>query len=139
MRSILLIGLAVVLGFLGLQTYFVEMPARFPPDLENAIFWQAQQMTRGSDITLIQPDGMADDFQPWGLREIDLGINWHLIKPTELASTDLRGLCPRDCRFFFVAAAYDQVMPRLTQVFGNESALEYPDAGGTIQAYAFAP
>ncbi len=138
-KSIGLIGSVIVLGFLGLYTYYVEMPARFPPDLENAMFWQAQQMPRGSDITLIQPDDLPDDFQPWGLSEFDLGVAFHLLKPGRLDMTNLRGLCSGECRFFFKASARDAALPRLTQVFGNGSLVAYPDAGGVVQAYMFAP
>ena len=138
-KWILLISGVVIMGFFGLRTYFVEMPNRFPPDLENAMFWQAQHLSRGSDITLIQPAGMPDDFVPWGMREFDLGVAFHLIKPADLESVDLRGLCPADCRFFFVADAYQQVMPYLTQSFGNISPVSYVDANGAIQSYAFNP
>jgi len=138
-KSTALAGAVIVLGFFGLRAYFVEMPARFPPDVVNAMVWQVQQMPRGSDITLIQPDNFPDDFQLWGLRELDRGVTFHLLKPEALAATDLHGLCPGECRFFFVAAARDQTLPRLTQVFGNGSLTEYPDADGAIQAYAYAP
>jgi hypothetical protein len=138
-KLILLIGGAVVMGLFGLRAYFVEMPDRFPPDLENAIFWEAQHLPRGSDITLIQPDGMADDFAPWGMREIDLGVAFHLIKPAELDSIKLSSLCPAECRFFFVAGMQPQVMPRLTQAFGDISPVPYVDANGVVQSYAVNP
>ncbi len=138
-KLVLLIGGVVVMGFFGLRTYFVEMPDRFPPDLENAIFWQAQHLPRGSDIMLIQPEGMADDFEPWGMREIDLGVAFHLIKPADLESIDLGSLCPTDCRFFYVASARDRVYPRLVQVFGTLPEMPYPDADGIVQSYAFNP
>ena len=138
-KLILLIGGVGVMGFFGLRTYFVEMPDRFPPDLENVIFWQAQQMPRGSDITLIQPEGMADDFEPWGMREINLGVAFHLIKPADLESIDLHSLCPADCRFFYVASARNQVYPRLAQTFGTALEMPYPDADGVVQSYAVNP
>ncbi len=134
-----LAGTVIVLGFFGLRAYFVEMPARFPPDVANAVLWQVQQMPRGSDITLIASDSFPDDFQPWGLRELGPGVTFHLLKPDALASTDLRDLCPGQCRFFFVATVRGQALPQLAQVFGNGLLTEYPDANGAIQAYAFAP
>ena len=38
----------VLLVVAGLRAYFVEMPQRFPPDLGNALFWEAQGLPRGS-------------------------------------------------------------------------------------------
>jgi 4-amino-4-deoxy-L-arabinose transferase-like glycosyltransferase len=133
------IGLTVVLGYVGLRTYFVDMPARFPPDLDNTIFWYAQQMKPGADVTLIQPVGTPDDYQPWGMREFDLGVNFHLIKPDALPATNWANLCSNGCAFFFPAADYERVLPQLTQAFGAIAPTPYTDAGGTIQFYAFAP
>jgi hypothetical protein len=139
MRSVALAGLTAALGFAGLRMYFGEVPARFPPNLVNVMIWQVQQLPRGSDIMLLQSPDYPDDFQLWGLRELDRGVTFHLLKPEALDSTDLRSLCPSVCRFFFEASARDQMLPRLTQAFGNGSLTEYPDADGNVQSYAFAP
>lgn len=138
-KSIVLIGAVIVLGIFGLRTYFIEMPDHFPPDLENTMFWQAQSMPRGSDITLIQPEGLSDEFVPWGLRELDLGVTFHLVKPAEVATIDLRRLCPNICRFYFVPANYGQVYPELMQAFGNGSLSRYFDARQAVEAYGFEP
>jgi hypothetical protein len=139
MRPVALAGLTAALGFAGLRMYFGEVPARFPPNLVNVMIWQVQQLPRGSDIMLLQSPDYPDDFQLWGLRELDRGVTFHLLKPEALDSTDLRSLCPSVCRFFFEASARDQMLPRLTQAFGNGSLTEYPDADGNVQSYAFAP
>ena len=138
-KPIALAASVMVLGFVGLRAYFVEMPQRYPPDIANAMLWQLQQMPRGSDLTLIQPANSPSNFQMWGLRELDRGVNFHLLKLEAVASTDLRELCHGDCRFFFGASDYDRVMPYLTQTFGAQNAQEYPNMLGAVQAYMFAP
>ncbi|HZY45103.1 MAG TPA: glycosyltransferase family 39 protein [Anaerolineae bacterium] len=138
-KSIILIGAVSVLAFFGLRTYFIEMPAHFPPDLENTMFWQAQSMPRGSDITLIQPEGLPDEFVPWGLRELDLGVNFHLIKPADIATADLKSLCPNVCRFYFLQADFYAASNRLTQIFGQKSKQPYPDVIGPNGFYEFNP
>lgn len=47
------IGLLGVLGAIGLRTYFIEMPERYRPDLENAMFWEAQVLPRNATLMLI--------------------------------------------------------------------------------------
>ncbi len=137
-KSIGLIISVVILALIGLKIYFIDMPLRFPPDLENTMFWQAQSMPRGSDITLIQPEGLPDGFVPWGLRELDLGVTFHLVKPADAATIDLKGLCPNACRFYFVQADYS-VYLRLRNVFGDKVLHKYPDAVGPNGFYEFNP
>jgi 4-amino-4-deoxy-L-arabinose transferase-like glycosyltransferase len=136
-KSYGLFGATLVLALLGLRAYFVEMPQRFPPDLENAIFWQAQQLPRDSDVVLLQPEGVADDFVPWGLREMTTNVRFHLLKKIDWAAADWNSLCPRDCRVAFSAADRDTAYPNLEQAFGQQATIEYPDADGTPQSYIF--
>ncbi len=136
-KSYGLMGVTLVLGVLGLHAYFVEMPQRFPPDLENVIFWQAQQLPANSDVVLLQPDGMADNFQPWGLREVTTDVRFHLLKKADWAAADWSTLCPGTCRVAFRAADRDVAYPYLAQAFGQQSTLEYFDAQGAPQSYIF--
>ena len=46
----------IVLGVIGLRAYFVELPDRYPPDLENAMFWHAQTLPRDATLVLITAD-----------------------------------------------------------------------------------
>lgn len=130
-------ALAGVLAIFGLRAYFVEVPQRFPPDLEQAMFWQAQQQGPETDVTLIASAGVADDFAPWGIREFDLGVTYHQIKLDELEAADWAALCPRECSFFFGAAEIDRVWPVLTQAYGMADAVAYHDASGSTQFYRF--
>jgi hypothetical protein len=136
-KSASLIGMTLLLSLLGLRTYFSEMPQRFPPDLENAIFWQAQQLPPGTDIVLIQPDGLPDNFVPWGMSQFDTGVKFHLLKKDDLPVADWNELCPGTCRVFMAAADRGVALPKLTQVFGDQSSVEYANAGGAPQAYLF--
>ena len=139
LKLIVLIGAVSVLAVLGLRSYFIEMPNHYPPNLENNMFWQAQSMPRGSDITLIQPDGLPDDFKPWGMRELDLGVTFHLIKPADLATTDLKSLCPAACRFYFVQANYTAAYPQLLFLFGDKPLHKFADEIGPNGYYEFDP
>lgn len=132
-------ALAAVLMASGWYTYFIDMPARFPPDLEQAMFWQAQQQGPDSDVTLIRSAEDGADFVPWGLREFDLGVSYHSIGVDELPAADWGALCPRKCAFFYRAAGADRVWPILARAYGNIEPTAYADSGGTIQFYRFEP
>ena len=106
-KSYGLIGVTLLLALLGLRAYFVEMPQHFPPDLDNAVFWEAQSVPRGTDLTLIQPEGLPDNYMPWGLQQFDLGVNYHLVKKADLPTTDWRSLCLNGCRFVYASADRD--------------------------------
>jgi hypothetical protein len=136
-KSYGLIGVTALMALLGLRAYFVEMPQRFPPDLENAIFWQAQQLPRGADIVLIQPDSLPENFLPWGMSQFDTGVDLHLLRKDDLAAADWNTLCPGVCRVFVGAADRNAAQPVLAQVFGNQNPLEYANADGLPQAYLF--
>ncbi|NTU63611.1 MAG: hypothetical protein HGB05_09435 [Chloroflexi bacterium] len=138
-KSYALIGVTMVMVLLGLRAYFVEMPQRFPPDLDNAVFWEAQALRPGADLTLIQPDGVPDNYMPWGVQQFDLGVNYHLIKKVDLPATDWNGLCPSgECRFVYVSADWDGVYPYLAQAFGERTPAELRGADGTVQLYVYA-
>jgi hypothetical protein len=94
-------------------------------------------MPRGADIVLIQPDGMPENFMPWGVSQFDTGVKFHLLKKDNLAVADWNALCPGLCRVFVAAADRDEVRPMLAQVFGNQNPLEYINAEGLPQAYLF--
>jgi hypothetical protein len=132
-----LVGTTLLLSLLGLRAYFGEVPQRFPPDLENAIFWQAQQLPPGADIVLIQPEGLPDNFVPWGMSQFVTGVKFHLLKKDDLPLADWNELCPGTCRVFMAAADRGAALPELTQVFGDQSSVEYANVSGAPQAYLF--
>jgi 4-amino-4-deoxy-L-arabinose transferase-like glycosyltransferase len=137
MKVASLIGVTLLLALAGLHAYFVEMPRQHPPDLENAMFWQAQQLPRGAALVLIQPDDLPDSFRPWGMGEFDTSVQFHLLKKDDLPTANWQELCPGACRVFMTAADRDAVLPWVTQVFGSQGPVEYADAAGAPQAYLF--
>ena len=138
-KSYGLIGVTLVLAVLGLRAYFVEMPQHFPPDLENAVFWEAQSVPPGTDLTLIQSDDLPDNYVPWGLQQFDLGVNYHLVKKADMPATDWRSLCINGCRFVYASADRDGVYPYLAQTFGEREPKEIRGADGSAQLYVYAP
>ncbi len=138
-KSYGLIGVTLLLALVGLRAYFVEMPQRFPPDLDNAVFWEAQSVPRGTDLTLIQPEGVPDNYMPWGVQQFDLGVNYHLVKKADLPTTDWRNLCLNGCRFVYAGADREAVYPYLAQTFGEREPKEIRSADGSVQLYVYAP
>ncbi len=138
-KSYSLIGATLVMALLGLHQYFVDMPHLNPPDLGNAVFWEAQAMNPGTDLTLIQPEGVPDNYMPWGLQQFDLGVNYHLIKKADVPATNWNGLCPTgECRFVYVGADRDGVYPYLARAFGERVPTEISGADGSVQLYVYA-
>ena len=135
-----LIGVTVVLAVLGLRQYFIEVPRQYPPDLDNAVFWEAQSLRPGADIALIQPDGVPDNYMPWGLQQqFDPEVNYHLIKKADLPATDWNSLCPTsECRFVYASADRDSVYPYLAQAFGERTPAEIRATDGAVQLYVYA-
>ncbi|HSD85415.1 MAG TPA: glycosyltransferase family 39 protein, partial [Anaerolineae bacterium] len=137
-KSAGLIVATALLALLGLRAYFVEMPQRFPPDLDNAVFWEAQALGPKADITLIQPADVPDNYAPWGVQQFDLSEHYHLIKKADLPATDWNGLCPSgECRFVYVSADRDSVYPYLAQAYGERTPAEIRGADGAVQAYVY--
>jgi hypothetical protein len=134
-----LVASVAACAFVGWRAYFVEMPLRYPPTLENVMFWQMQQLPRGTGFVLIKPDDVAEDFAPWKVLRIDTGQIFHLVKPADLAATNWQSMCPQVCRIFFTAAVHDQVETQLEQALGKGTVIAYSDAQGVPQAYSFEP
>jgi 4-amino-4-deoxy-L-arabinose transferase-like glycosyltransferase len=131
-------GALVLLAFSGWRTYFVEVPQRFPPDVDNVVFWEAQNLPRGADIVLLRPDNYAADYVPWGLQQFDLGVNYHLAEKANLPQADWSGWCPTGvCRFVYTAVDRDWVEPYLSQVFGPAAPREIRSADGLPQVYVY--
>lgn len=133
------IGLLIVLGAIGLRTYFVEMPDRYPPDLENAMFWHAQSLPRNATLVLITADELPADYRPWGVREFDLPVAFMRLRPDQLASDAWRVACANQCAVFFKASEQDAITPGLAQAFGTGTLVEYLDPGGAVSFYRLAP
>jgi 4-amino-4-deoxy-L-arabinose transferase-like glycosyltransferase len=138
-KTFALLGVTLLLAAFGLRQYYFEMPRQFPPDLDNATFWEAQALKPGADLTLIQPEGVPDNYMPWGLQQFDLGVNYHLIKKADVPATDWSSLCPTgECRFVYAGADRDSVYPYLAQAFGEHAPAEVRGVDGAVQLYVYA-
>lgn len=134
------IGLVIVLGAIGLRAYFVDMPDRYPPDLENAMFWQAQSLPRNATLMLITADDLPPDYRPWGVREFDLPVAFMRLRPDQLASDAWpKVACVNQCAVFFKANEREAITPGLRQAFGNGTLVEYEDSDGNVSFYRFVP
>ncbi|MBI5564645.1 MAG: glycosyltransferase family 39 protein, partial [Chloroflexi bacterium] len=123
------IGLLGVLGVIGLRTYFVEMPERYQPDLENAMMWTAQAMPRNATLMLITADELPADYRPWGMREFDLPVAFMRLRPDELSSNAWRVACANQCEIFVQAAEHAAASSGLQQAFGAGTLVQYPPSG----------
>jgi hypothetical protein len=123
------IGLLIVLGVIGLRTYFVEMPDRYPPDLENAMFWRAQSLPRNATLMLITAADLPSDYRPWGVREFDLPVAFMRLRPDELSSNAWRVACANKCEIFVQAAEHAAASSGLQQAFGAGTLVQYPPSG----------
>lgn len=130
------LGLLGVLGVIGLRTYFVEMPDRYPPDLENAMFWQAQALPRNATLMLITSNELPADYRPWGVREFDLPVAFLRLQPNELNTNAWRVACANGCEIFVQATDRDVILPGLQQAFGAGTPVQYPP-NGEPQFYRF--
>jgi hypothetical protein len=138
-KSYGLIGVTLVLALLGLRQYYLDMPQHFLPDLDNAVFWEAQALKPGADLTLIQPDEVPDNYMPWGLQQFDLGVNYHLIHKADVPATDWNSLCSTGvCRFVYASSDRDAVYPYLAEALGGRVPTEIRGVDGTVQFYVFA-
>jgi 4-amino-4-deoxy-L-arabinose transferase-like glycosyltransferase len=134
------IGMLIVFGVIGLRAYFVEMPNRYPPDLENAMFWHAQTLSRNATLMLITAADLPPDYRPWGMREFDLPVAFLRLRPDQLASDAWPKMaCVNECAVFFKAGERGAIVPGLQQAFGNGSLVEYADSGGSVSFYRFVP
>jgi len=123
---------------IGLRTYFVEMPERYPPDLENAMFWQAQALPRNATLMLITANDLPADYRPWGVREFDLPVAFVHVQPDELNSNPnaWRVACANGCEVFVQAADRAVILSGLQQAFGAGTLVQYPP-NGEAQFYRF--
>ncbi|MBP7689133.1 MAG: glycosyltransferase family 39 protein [Thermoflexales bacterium] len=131
------IGLLGVLGAIGLRTYFIEMPERYRPDLENAMFWEAQALPRNATLMLITAAELPADYRPWGVREFDVPVAFMRLRPNELNANAWRVACTNECAIFLQAAERDAILPGLQAAFGTGTLVEYTDASGTVLFYRF--
>jgi 4-amino-4-deoxy-L-arabinose transferase-like glycosyltransferase len=141
------VGLTVTLALWGLRIYFTVMPQRYVPDLQNVMFWRAQEMGPGSNLVFV-----ADTPYPAGftLRDIDefrLGVDHYSLTPDQVDTTDFRALCGHvddlpdpACRVFFLPGEdADAVEAELRRQLGGGTVQTHTDAAGWLVGLEFVP
>ncbi len=131
--------LTVVLALWGLRTYFVVMPQRYMPKLEDVMFWRAQEMGRGSSVVFVVDEPYPPEFRVWGIDEFDLGVEYHSVPIEEAHTTDFRALCGTTCRVFFLPQDVDAVLAQLHAQLGEGTVQTHVDAEGRAIGLEFVP
>jgi 4-amino-4-deoxy-L-arabinose transferase-like glycosyltransferase len=135
----LLAAVPALLCAVGLQMYFFEMPQRYKPNLEMAMFWSAFDLPRGSTIAFVRDESYPPDFTPWGLQNFETGMTWLPIEPSALDRADVRAACTIDCRIFFTPPFADAVEARLRAVFDGGRVTAFTNEAGETIGYAYSP
>jgi 4-amino-4-deoxy-L-arabinose transferase-like glycosyltransferase len=113
------IVLTVLLTVCGLRAYFVAMPQQYMPNLENVMFWRAQEMGRGSNLVFVVDEPYSSEFRVWGIDQFDLGVEYHAVPAEEVRTADFRALCGTACRVFFLPKSADDVLAQLQNQLGD--------------------
>jgi len=132
------VALTVILALLGLRSYFVVMPSRYLPDLENVIFWRAQEMQPGSNLVFVEGAASAE-FSVWGIEHFDLDVTYRSVPAGRAQSADFRALCGPDCRVFCLPEDAEVVLARLRAQLGAGAVLSHFGPGGRVVGVEFAP
>jgi hypothetical protein len=119
------------------------MPKRYMPSLDNVIVWRAMELGRGAHIVFVVDAPYEPGFRTWGLKDFnlgfDLGVEYHMLGPEEIQSTDFRALCGKVCRVFFVPQDADALLPRLRTQLGNGTVRTHLNADGQVIGLEFVP
>jgi 4-amino-4-deoxy-L-arabinose transferase-like glycosyltransferase len=130
-----LVAATLVLSALGLRGYFLEMPQRYRPNLEMAMFWSTFDMPRGATLAFVRDDAYPSDFVPWGLRNFDTGINWVMLDAPALRDSNFGGRCAIDCRVFYTPATANDVEAALRASLSVDQIATYSNSDGQIIGY----
>jgi len=137
------VTLTAILALLGLRSYFVTMPRRYLPDLENVIFWRAQEMEAGSNLLFVEGDS-SPEFSVWGIEHFDLPVTYRSLPAREARAADFRTLCGSDCRIFCLPEDAEFVLERLSAQLddvqlGESATQAYFGPSGCVVGVEFAP
>jgi hypothetical protein len=134
-------ALVLVVALSGLDTYFVRMPQKYMPDLENVMIWRAREMGRGATLVLIADEAhlSGPEVYEWGFRSLAPEINYYKVSVDELETTDLRVLCGTPCHVFYLPQDAQAVEARLRAELGDGVVLKHFDSDGRVIGLEFAP
>lgn len=130
--SVRWVGFALVVTIVlsGLRNYFVVMPQRYMPNLENVMFWRAREMERGSNLVFVIDEPYSLDFSVWGIDKFDLEVDYHSVPAEEIHTTDFHVLCETSCRVFFLPKNAAAVEKQLRADLGEGTVKTRVDAEG---------
>lgn len=129
--------LVVLIMILGLHSYFVVMPQRYMPNLENVMFWRAREMQAGSDIVFVVNEPYSADFRVWGIEQFDTGVEFHTIPIQETETIDFNTLCDSDCSIFFLPQDAGVMETRLDAQFEEGVVRKHLSSEGQVIGLEF--
>jgi 4-amino-4-deoxy-L-arabinose transferase-like glycosyltransferase len=141
------VGLTIALALWGLHTYFTVMPQRYVPNLQNVMFWRAQEMGPGSKLVFVADTPYPADFTVRDIDEFRLGVDHYSLPPDQVSATDFRALCGHvdalldpACRVFFLPGEdADAVEAELRRQLGDGTVKTHTDAAGWPVGLEFVP
>jgi 4-amino-4-deoxy-L-arabinose transferase-like glycosyltransferase len=96
--------LAAVLGVVlvtNLRNYFVEMPARVLPDLENIMGWDALQVQQPQHFVYVYADPDREQFIPWIILSLPTKVLYQTLSEEALSKHDFELVPGEEYVFYF--------------------------------------
>ena len=131
------IGLVALMVMAGLHSYFVVMPQRYAPDMENVLFWRAREMAPRSDLVFVVDQPFPPGFRVWGIEQFDLPVDYHAVPAEKVGETDFAALCGSHCRVFFLPNNADVMREQLRSELGDGTVRPHLDAEGRTIGFEF--
>jgi 4-amino-4-deoxy-L-arabinose transferase-like glycosyltransferase len=138
------VALTTVLVLFGLRAYFIDMPEQYRPNLDNVIFWRAQELGEGANLVIVLDESHKPGYRTWGFDDFDLGfdlgVEYHMIQTAEAQVADFRALCDdAPCRVFFLPQNADAVLPQLRAQLGAGTVQTHVNSAGQTIGLEFTP
>jgi 4-amino-4-deoxy-L-arabinose transferase-like glycosyltransferase len=131
----ILLGVTTIFG---LHEYFVRMPDEYRPNIENILFWTAQDATIPGNLIYIDDRSEQQKFVPWGIKYFNTPLQYATISRAQFlqAPGQFQGT---PTVFVFSPEASDVLVQALQQQYGGQGILHrYSDPGGRPIAVAYA-
>jgi hypothetical protein len=124
--GVMLVGVVAVSG---LYTYYVKMPERYRPGLDDVILWRGMEAEAGSSLLYISDPSHPYGYRRWGKDDYDLGFEIAAtiedVPRDRLGEADLAALCGGNCRVFFVPDEEVDLLAKIEAQLGGGSVLEH--------------
>jgi hypothetical protein len=132
-----LAGLALV-GALGVRNYFIFMPERYQPDLENVAIFTAQAATGPEMLLWVYDTPDRSDYVPWGIEHLPSKATFENVSAADL-NISVASLAPgTSCTVFWTPTTNDAVVPALERGVGaSVTPVVHRIQGGGVSGYSF--